>query len=54
MLVRIGLVIIFTAVFLLTLSIFTEARKVEVFSATAAFTAVEVVFVGSTALDKAA
>ncbi|OCL00017.1 uncharacterized protein K441DRAFT_627195 [Cenococcum geophilum 1.58] len=51
MLVRIGLVIVFTAVFSLTLSLLTEARKVEIFSATAAFAAVEVVFVGSTSIN---
>jgi hypothetical protein len=36
MIVRIGLVIIFTAIFSIALAIFTAARKVEIFSATAA------------------
>lgn len=36
MLIRILLTIIFTAMFSLALSVFTEARKVEIFSATAA------------------
>ncbi|KAL9614980.1 MAG: hypothetical protein Q9204_008795 [Flavoplaca sp. TL-2023a] len=36
MLIRIVLTIIFTAMFSLALSVFTEARKVEIFSATAA------------------
>ncbi|KAI0384842.1 hypothetical protein F5Y04DRAFT_277577 [Hypomontagnella monticulosa] len=49
---RIGAVIIFTAVFSATLTIFTNAKKVEVYSATAAFAAVEVVFIGSTPLDR--
>jgi hypothetical protein len=48
MVVRIGLVIVFTAVFSLALALLTAARKVEIFSATAAFAAVEVVFIGST------
>ncbi|XPS92847.1 hypothetical protein M3J09_002224 [Ascochyta lentis] len=47
MIVRIGLVIMFTAVFSIALAWFTDARKVEIFSATAAFAAVEVVFIGS-------
>ncbi|KAK5442569.1 hypothetical protein LTS15_010993 [Exophiala xenobiotica] len=51
MLVRIGLMIIFTVLFSLALSAFTEARKVDVFSATAAFAAVEVVFIGSTSTN---
>ncbi|KAH8710008.1 hypothetical protein GQ44DRAFT_776845 [Phaeosphaeriaceae sp. PMI808] len=47
MIVRIGLVILFTALFSVSLAIFTAARKVEIFSATAAFAAVEVVYIGS-------
>ena len=47
MLVRIGLVIVFTAIFSLALSFFTTANKGEIFAATAAFAAVEVVFIGS-------
>ena len=46
---RIGLVILFTTVFAVLLALFTSAKRVEIFSATAAFAAVEVVFVGSTA-----
>ena len=34
---RIGLVIVFTAIFSLSLSVFTEAKKGEIFSATAAY-----------------
>ncbi|KAH9862706.1 hypothetical protein J1614_010799 [Plenodomus biglobosus] len=48
MIVRIGLVILFTAIFSVALAVFTAACKVEIFSATAAFAAVEVVFIGST------
>lgn len=36
MLLRIGLMILFTAIFSIALSVFTEAKKVEIFSATAA------------------
>ncbi|KAF1348614.1 hypothetical protein BDV97DRAFT_390412 [Delphinella strobiligena] len=46
-LLRLGLIIIFTATFSVLLSIFTTGKRVEIFSATAAFTAVEVVFVGT-------
>ena len=46
-LVRLGLLIVFTTTFSLTLAWFTEARKVEIFSAVAAFAAVEVVFIGT-------
>ncbi|KAL2011660.1 hypothetical protein VTN00DRAFT_4378 [Thermoascus crustaceus] len=44
---RIALVIGFTALFSFAFAIFTSARRVEIFAATAAFAAVEVVFVGS-------
>jgi hypothetical protein len=37
MIVRIGLVILFTTLFSVTLAVFTAARKVEIFSATAAY-----------------
>jgi uncharacterized protein DUF6594 len=37
MIVRIGLVIVFTAVFSTALAVFTTASKVEIFSATAAY-----------------
>ncbi|KAI9375788.1 hypothetical protein BJX61DRAFT_539519 [Aspergillus egyptiacus] len=47
MFARIGLIIGFTALFAFVLSMFTSTRRVEVFAATAAFAAVEVVFVGS-------
>ncbi|KAI0517497.1 hypothetical protein F5B22DRAFT_603218 [Xylaria bambusicola] len=48
MLNRIGLVVVFTSIFAAALAIFTNAKRIEIFSATAAFAAVEVVFVGST------
>ncbi|KAF4947357.1 hypothetical protein FSARC_13978 [Fusarium sarcochroum] len=48
MLVRIGLVIIFTTIFSIVMSFYPGAKKGEVFAAVAAFTAVEVVFIGST------
>lgn len=48
MIKRIGLVILFTSLFAITLALFTGAKKVEIFSATAAFAAVEVVYIGST------
>ncbi|KAH4014499.1 hypothetical protein HBI70_177620 [Parastagonospora nodorum] len=51
MIVRIGLVILFTAIFSVALAVFTSARKVEIFSATAAFAAVEVVFIGSSSTN---
>lgn len=37
MIVRIGLVILFTFMFSIAIAIFTAARKVEIFSATAAY-----------------
>ncbi|KAK1836890.1 hypothetical protein QBC39DRAFT_326316 [Podospora conica] len=43
-----GMMIVFTAVFAATLALVTNAKRVEIFSATAAFAAVEVVFIGST------
>ncbi|KAH0364276.1 hypothetical protein KCU65_g6898, partial [Aureobasidium melanogenum] len=46
-LIRIILVVIFTGVFSGLLSIFTKARRIEIFSATAAFAAVVVVFVSN-------
>ncbi|KAK8134226.1 hypothetical protein PG984_006238 [Apiospora sp. TS-2023a] len=45
---RLGLVILFTTLFAAALAVFTDAKKVEIFSATAAFAAVEVVYIGST------
>ncbi|KAH0160420.1 hypothetical protein KCU67_g6731, partial [Aureobasidium melanogenum] len=51
LLIRIILVVIFTGVFSGLLSIFTKARRIEIFSATAAFAAVVVVFVSNGAPD---
>ncbi|UPK95570.1 hypothetical protein LCI18_006505 [Fusarium solani-melongenae] len=48
MLVRIGLVIVFTTVFSVVMSFYPGAKKGEVFAAVAAFAAVEVVFIGTT------
>ncbi|PVH87646.1 hypothetical protein DL98DRAFT_649265 [Cadophora sp. DSE1049] len=48
MVVRVGMVLLFSATFSLSLAIFTNARPVEIFAATAAFASVQVVFVGST------
>ncbi|KAK8094238.1 hypothetical protein PG997_000923 [Apiospora hydei] len=48
MVTRLGLIILFTTIFAFALAFFTDAKKVEIFSATAAFAAVEVVYVGST------
>ncbi|KFY10220.1 hypothetical protein V491_07756, partial [Pseudogymnoascus sp. VKM F-3775] len=41
---RLGLIIIFSALFSLALAVMTSARKVEIFAATSAFAAVNVVF----------
>lgn len=49
MIKRIGLVILFTAIFAIAMAVLTGAKKIEIFSATAAFAAVEVVYIGSTA-----
>lgn len=48
MLVRIGLVIVFTTIFSVVMSFYPGAKKGEVFAAVAAFAAVEVVFIGTT------
>ncbi|CZR68131.1 uncharacterized protein PAC_18030 [Phialocephala subalpina] len=45
--VRLGLVAVFTVLFSLVLSLIAPAKRVEVFAATAAFTSVQVVFLGS-------
>ncbi|KAK8848448.1 MFS amine transporter [Apiospora arundinis] len=45
---RIGLLIVFTTLFAVALAVLTDAKQVEVFSATAAFAVIEVVFIGST------
>ncbi|KFY88323.1 hypothetical protein V500_06418 [Pseudogymnoascus sp. VKM F-4518 (FW-2643)] len=41
---RLGLIVIFSALFSLALALMTSARKVEIFAATSAFAAVNVVF----------
>ncbi|KXH65576.1 hypothetical protein CSAL01_12160 [Colletotrichum salicis] len=46
---RIGLVIVFTFIFSVAFAMMTGAKKAEVFAATAAFAAVEVVYIGSVA-----
>ncbi|KAG9526615.1 hypothetical protein KCU93_g5415, partial [Aureobasidium melanogenum] len=51
LLIKIVLVVVFTGLFSCLLSIFTEAIRIEVFSATAAFAAVVVVFVSNGAPD---
>lgn len=45
--IRLGLVCVFTFLFSGCLAIATQARRVEVFAATAAFASVQVVFIGS-------
>lgn len=52
--VRIGLTMLFTAAFAGLLAIFSNAKRVEIFSATAAFAAIEVVFIGSALSSSAA
>ncbi|KAL7759139.1 hypothetical protein ACKLNR_011566 [Fusarium oxysporum f. sp. zingiberi] len=44
---RIGLTVVFTVLFAVILELFTNAKRVEIFAATATFAAVEVVFIGS-------
>ncbi|SCO92216.1 uncharacterized protein FRV6_16344 [Fusarium oxysporum] len=44
---RIGLTVVFTILFAVILELFTNAKRVEIFAATATFAAVEVVFIGS-------
>ncbi|RBR14436.1 uncharacterized protein FIESC28_07672 [Fusarium coffeatum] len=44
---RLGLTVLFTVVFAVVLEIFTSAKRIEIFAATATFAAVEVVFIGS-------
>ncbi|KAI9668540.1 MAG: hypothetical protein M1831_000979 [Alyxoria varia] len=48
MLDRLCIIIAFSALFSFTLAIFTKAKSVEIFAATAAFASVQVVFVGTT------
>ncbi|KAI9844373.1 MAG: hypothetical protein M1838_002218 [Thelocarpon superellum] len=47
-LTSLGLIVVFTFLFSFILAVATDARRVEIFAATAAFAAVEVVFVGAT------
>ena len=44
--VRLGLMAVFTVAFSFCLGLFSTARKAEIFSASAAFAAVQVVFIG--------
>jgi uncharacterized PurR-regulated membrane protein YhhQ (DUF165 family) len=44
---RLGLIVLFTTLFSFMLSVFSNARRNEIFGASAAFTAIQVVFVGS-------
>lgn len=44
---RIGIMIGLTTAFAAVLAIFTEAKRIEIFSAVAAFAAIEVVFIGT-------
>jgi hypothetical protein len=46
-LVRLGMIMLFTIIFSLTVTLLTRARRVDCFTATAAFAAVLVVFVGN-------
>ncbi|MCJ1246402.1 hypothetical protein MMC30_003609 [Trapelia coarctata] len=50
MVARLGIVVGFTAVFSLCLTLVTQARRVEIFAATSAFAAVQVVFVSGTGI----
>lgn len=43
--VRLGMVALFTSIFAFTIGLLTNARRAEVFGATAAYTAVLVVYV---------
>lgn len=46
--IRLVIVCAFTIAFTVSLAVFTRARRVEIFAATAAFAGVQVVFIGST------
>ncbi|KAJ8133163.1 hypothetical protein O1611_g460 [Lasiodiplodia mahajangana] len=46
--IRLGLIVVFTSLFSLALLLASNARRVEIFMASSAFAAVQVVFVGST------
>ena len=50
--IRLWVVLIFSLVFSTVLAIFTNARPIEIFAATAACASVQVVFVGSTNLSE--
>ena len=45
---RLGIIMGFSLMFSFSLALFTSAKRVEIFAATAAFASVQVVFVGST------
>ncbi|KAH6887024.1 hypothetical protein B0T10DRAFT_607821 [Thelonectria olida] len=45
--IRLGLTVLFTALFSILLAFFSLAKRAEIFAATATFAAVEVVFIGS-------
>ncbi|KAK7980892.1 hypothetical protein PG989_013349 [Apiospora arundinis] len=47
MVTRLGRLILFTTLFSIALTVFTDTGKFEIFSATAAFAATEVVYIGS-------
>jgi len=45
--IRLGLIMIFSAIFTACLAIFTSAKRVEIFAATVALASVQVVFIGT-------
>ena len=45
--IRLGLIMVFSAVFTACLAIFTSAKRVEIFAATVALASVQVVFIGT-------
>lgn len=51
-LIRLGIACAFTIAFTIILALLTKARRVEIFAATAAFSGVLVVFIGSTTGSK--
>ena len=44
---RLGLIMVFSAIFTACLALFTSARRVEIFAATVALASVQVVFIGT-------
>ena len=46
--VRLGMIAVFTALFATSLGLLTNAKRVEIFAATAAYAAVLVVFISGT------